>query len=234
MARVLIVDDDEKLTSLLAEYLKGEGYSVHAEADGERAVTEALKNCYDIMVLDVMMPGLSGLEVLRQVRTQSTLPIIMLTARGDDVDRIMGLELGADDYVPKPCTPRELAARIRAITRRSGATSQPPDAEKALRAAGLALWPTERRAEWLGKPLRLTSTEFTLLEVLARNAGRPVNKGQLSELVLGRPAERYDRTIDVHISGIRKKLGALPDGRSPIVAVFRQGYQLLKVNSPES
>ena len=228
MVRVLIVDDDETLTSLLAEYLRTEGYLVHTEADPARAVGEALSDAYDIVVLDVMMPGVSGLDILRQLRAQSTLPILMLTARGDDVDRIVGLELGADDYVAKPCTPRELAARIRTITRRTGATLQPSGAGSVLRCADLTLWPAERRAEWMGKPLRLTGTEFTLLEVLVRNAGRPVKKEHLSEMALGRLPERYDRTIDAHISSLRRKIGPLPGGRSPIVAVFRQGYQLLK------
>jgi DNA-binding response OmpR family regulator len=179
-------------------------------------------------VLDVMMPRLNGLDVLRRIRALSTLPVLMLTARGDDVDRITGLELGADDYVAKPCTPRELVARIRAILRRMQTGTESGGGDAALAASGLTLWPHQRRAEWLGESLALTSTEFSLLEVLLRHAGRPVSKQDLSARALGRPYTRHDRSIDVHLSSIRRKLGLLADGRSIIQAVHRQGYQLLK------
>jgi len=152
--------------------------------------------------------------------------VLMLTARGDDIDRIVGLEQGADDYVPKPCTAREISARIRAILRRSGgqeeATNQP------VNAGALFMWPELRRAEWQGAPLELTSTEFNLLEVLARNAGRTVSKEELSEQGLGRPLQKFDRSIEVHLSKIREKLGLLDDGRSCIQTIFRQGYQFIK------
>ena len=201
---------------------------VRVAADGASGVVEALSGDYAIVVLDVMMPRLNGLEVLRRIRLQSTLPILMLTARGDDVDRITGLELGADDYVAKPCTPRELVARIRAILRRTQTAAGPDPAAAMLLSGGLTMWPEQRRAEWAGEPLQLTSTEFSLLEVLLRHVGYPVSKNDLSQRALGRPHARHDRSIDVHVSSIRRKLGLLPDGRSLIQAVHRQGYQLLK------
>jgi two-component system, OmpR family, response regulator len=228
MTRVLLIDDDEKLLSLLNDYLVEEGFSVRVENDASRGVVEALSGDYAIVVLDVMMPRLNGLDALRRIRQHSTLPILMLTARGDDVDRITGLELGADDYVAKPCTPRELVARIRAILRRTQTTAGVDPAAGLLVSGSLTLWPEQRRAEWAGEPLQLTSTEFSLLEVLLRHVGYPVSKNDLSEGALGRPHTRHDRSIDVHLSSIRRKLGALPDGRSLIQAVHRRGYQFLK------
>lgn len=227
MIRVLLIDDDEKLLALLGDYLAAEGYAVRVENDAARGVMQALSGDHAIVVLDVMMPRLNGLDALRRIRLESTVPILMLTARGDDVDRITGLELGADDYVAKPCTPRELVARLRAILRRTQATPGMDPAAGMLVSGGLILWPAQRRAEWAGAPLRLTSTEFSLLEVLLRHVGTPVSKNDLSERALGRPHARQDRSIDVHLSSVRRKLGALPDGRSLIQAVHRQGYQLL-------
>lgn len=227
MTKVLLVDDDVELVEMLKEYLEQEGFDVMAVHDGEAGVSEALSGKYTIAVLDVMMPRLNGVEALRRIRTKSGMPVIMLTARGDDTDRVVGLELGADDYVPKPCTPRELTARIRAILRRTQGAQT--DNEPAMRVVGaLVMWPGQRRAEWAGKPLDLTSTEFNLLEVLAREAGRPVSKSVLSEQGLGRPLARFDRSIDVHLSSIRHKLGTLADGRSCIQTVYRLGYQLIK------
>jgi two-component system, OmpR family, response regulator len=227
MIRVLLIDDDERLLALLHDYLVAEGFAVRTESDPTRGVGAALSGEFDIVVLDVMMPRLNGLDVLRRIREQSTLPILMLTARGDDVDRITGLELGADDYVAKPCTPRELVARLRAILRRTRVAADPESASL-LASGSLAMWPEQRRAEWAGQPLRLTSTEYSLLEVLLRHVGSPVSKRDLSEQALGRAHTRYDRSIDVHLSSIRRKLGLLPDGRSLIQAIHRQGYQLLK------
>jgi two-component system OmpR family response regulator/two-component system response regulator CpxR len=155
------------------------------------------------------------------------MPVLMLTAKGDDADRIVGLELGADDYVPKPCTPRELTARIRAILRRSAAVESSSSSSPIIIDA-LSIWSEQRRAEWAGKQLELTSTEFNLLEVLTRNAGRVVSKAELSEQALGRPLARFDRSIDVHISSIRRKLVPLPDGRTRILAVINKGYQFIR------
>jgi len=207
---------------MLAEYLEREGFSVTAVHDGESAARLAAGGAYQIVVLDVMMPRIDGVEALRRIRQGSRVPVIMLTARGDDVDRIIGLELGADDYVAKPCTPRELAARLRAILRR-----MQPQAEGAgpLTVSGLALWPEKRRVEWQGHPIELTSMEFNLLEVLMRNAGRVVSKKDLSEQALGRPLARFERSVDVHLSSIRQKLG---DAAALIRTVRGQGYHLAR------
>jgi two-component system, OmpR family, response regulator len=228
MIKILLIDDDEKLTSLLRDYMQTDGFSVRVESDGVGGIEAALSGEYALAVLDVMMPRLNGLDVLRRIRQHSTLPVLMLTARGDEVDRITGLELGADDYVPKPSTPRELIARIRAILRRTQPAATGEPVQGPITSGSLCMWPQQRRAEWLGQPVKLTSTEYSLLEVLLRNSGRPVSKNELSERALGRPLARHDRNIDVHVSSIRKKLGTLSDGRPLIQSVHRLGYQLLK------
>lgn len=225
MAQILLVDDDVELSGMLRDYLNADGFAAAAVHDGEAGVAEALSGRYAIVVLDVMMPKLSGVEVLRRIRAVSQVPVLMLTAKGDDMDRIVGLELGADDYVPKPCLPRELAARLRAILRRTQAVES---VSAPLCVGQLVVYPEQRRVEWQGDSVDLTSTEFNLLEVLARNAGRPVSKVVLCEQALGRPLARFDRSIDVHLSSIRHKLGLLADGRSCIQTVFRQGYQLIR------
>ncbi|MEI6415034.1 MAG: response regulator transcription factor [Pseudomonadota bacterium] len=223
-AKVLLVDDDVEFVELLRDYLAREGFEVTAAHDGEAGLAEALTGRHAIVVLDIMMPGRNGIEVLGLIRAAGLLPVLMLTARGDDIDRIMGLELGADDYVPKPCSPRELTARIRVILKRVDrqATSTQP-----LIAGALTLWPEQLRAEWGGRLVSLTGTEFSLLEVLVRHAGRIVDKSELSRQALGRPLARFDRGIDVHVSSLRQKLGVLPDGRSCIQTVVRKGYQLI-------
>ncbi|GAB2892456.1 response regulator [Uliginosibacterium flavum] len=227
MVKVLLVDDDTELCALQAEYLRVEGFEVSLAHDGESGAAAALSGEHAIVVLDVMMPRLNGIEALRRIRQTSRVPVIMLTARGDDIDRVLGLELGADDYVPKPCTPRELVARIRAILRRVDSGTAPREAHASLSIGALSLRPEQRRAEWAGEILDLTSTEFNLLEVLARQAGTPVSKQDLSEQGLGRPLARYDRSIDVHVSNLRGKLGLLADGRSPIQTVRGVGYQYI-------
>ena len=227
MNHVLLIDDDVELVGMFAEYLGQEGFQASCVHNGEDGVRAALAGQHAIVILDVMMPGMSGIEALRQIRADSRIPVLMLTARGDDADRILGLELGADDYVAKPCTPRELTARVRAILRRTH--PQPDTAPGAVLGVGkLTMFPEQRRATWDGAPLDLTSTEFNLLEVLARNAGRPVSKNELSELGLGRPLARFDRNIDVHLSSLRHKLGPLSDGRSCLQTIYRQGYQLIR------
>ena len=219
--QVLLADDDVELAGMLREYLEREGFAVTAVHDGEAAARLALSGAYQIVVLDVMMPKVDGIEALRQIRQTSRLPVVMLTARGDDVDRIVGLELGADDYVPKPCTPRELVARLRAILRRAqpGANGGP------LEIGALKLWPEKRAVQWRGRELALTSIEFNVLEVLMRNAGRVVSKHEISEQALGRPLARFDRSIDVHLSAIRQKLG---EGARLIRTVRGLGYHLVK------
>lgn len=225
MSKLLLVDDDLELNKLLSTYLTQEGFEVTAVMDGASAVKEASLHEYALIVLDVMMPGMNGIEALSRIRMNSSVPVLMLTARGDDIDRIMGLEMGADDYVPKPCLPRELVARIRAILRRTlpagHAASQEP-----LHVGALSLWPEKRLATWQKQALELTSTEFSLLLVLAQQVGKVVSKNDLSEIGMGRPLTRYDRSIDVHLSSIRHKLGNLPDGRSCIQTVRGVGYQL--------
>jgi DNA-binding response OmpR family regulator len=227
MAKVLLIDDDLELTAMLSEFLAREGFGVETAQDGDRGEAAALSGVHDLVVLDVMMPRLSGIEVLRRIRRASKVPVLLLTARGDEVDRIAGLDLGADDYVPKPCSPGELVARIRAILRR--VSTQPAPESSAIVVSGpLKLWPASRRAEWAGRGLDLTGTEFSLLEVLARSAGQLVSKEQLSINALGRPLTAYDRRIDVHISAIRQKLGLRDDGSSWILSVRGQGYQLVQ------
>lgn len=223
---ILLVDDDVELAALLADYLGQEGFDACVVHDGESGVAEALSGRYAAVVLDVMMPCLGGIEALRRIRAASRVPVLMLTAKGDDMDRIIGLELGADDYVPKPCLPRELVARLRAVLRRTRPAEE-VQAGQVLRVGRLAVFPAQRRVSWAEAGVELTSTEFNLLEILARNAGRPVSKAELSEKALGRQLSRFDRSIDVHLSSIRHKLGVLADGRSCIQTVYRLGYQLI-------
>ncbi len=228
MSKVLLIDDDVELVDMLKEYLEQEKFEVNVAYDGEAGATEALTGQYAIAVLDVMMPRLNGVDTLRRIRAKSSMPVVMLTAKGDDTDRIIGLELGADDYVPKPCTPREIAARIRAILRRASAENNEQSPYSPLAVGALSMWPEQRRATWNNKPLELTSSEFNLLEVLARNAGKPVSKQHLSEQGLGRPLARFDRNIDVHLSSIRQKIAALGSDKSCIQTVYRLGYQFIK------
>jgi two-component system, OmpR family, response regulator len=228
MVKVLLVDDDVELVELLKDYLEQDGFEIAAAHNGADGLALALSGEYAIAVLDVMMPRMQGMDTLRQLRARSQMPVLMLTAKGDDADRILGLELGADDYVSKPCTPRELSARIRAILRRTGQPQNSADGGTRIIAGRLSMWPEQRRLEWDGESVALTSTEFNLLEVLARHAGHTVSKQDLSEKGLSRPLARFDRNVDVHMSSLRHKLGVLPDGRSCIQTVHRQGYVLVK------
>ena len=227
MQTVLLIDDDIELVEMLKEYIEQENFNVQVAHDGMAGAQMLLEQSFDIVVLDVMMPRLNGIETLKAIRQHSNVPVIMLTAKGDNTDRIVGLELGADDYVPKPSSPRELVARIRAILRRV----QPLEtinASTQITVGALCIWPAQRLVEWDSQPVILTSTEYSLLEILAKNAGQIVSKQDLSQQALGRPLARFDRSIDVHLSSIRHKLGLLPDGRHCIQTVFRSGYQLLK------
>lgn len=224
MSRVLLVDDDSDLTELLTEYLSAEGLEVNRMPDGESGVQEILSNQYDVVVLDSMMPKMNGLDVLKTVRAQSSVPIIMLTAKGDDIDRIIGLEMGADDYVPKPCTPRELLARINAILRRAHSQADQSNTPNSISVSNITLYPAKRQASIGDAPLELTSTEFNLLEVLMRHAGQVVSKETLSIEALDRKLAKFDRSIDVHISSIRHKLG----DASLIQTVRGLGYLFVK------
>ncbi|MDD2115886.1 MULTISPECIES: response regulator transcription factor [Pseudomonas] len=228
MIPVLLVDDDRELTEMLSLYLAREGFQATSVGTGEEGEAQALTGNYQVVVLDVMLPGISGIEVLRRVRARSQVPVLLLTARGDNIDRIAGLELGADDYVPKPSSPGELVARLRAILRRvqpqlMGEGMVPEQ----VRSGALKMWPGRREAHWGAAILELTGSEFSLLEALARQAGQLVSKQDLSLNALGRPLTRYDRRIDVHISSIRQKLGPRADGSSWIQSVRGMGYMLI-------
>ena len=222
--KILLADDDEELCQLLRDFLEREGFAVDVAHDGETALQRAAAGGYDAMILDVMLPQRSGLELLRELRRSSQLPVLMLTALGEDIDRILGLELGADDYVPKPCNPREIAARLRAILRRvhgdAGNNSQLTDVS----VGPVSLRAASRSVTLRGEPVTLTGTEFNILAILLREAGRVVSKETLSQDVLGRPLGPFDRSIDVHISKLRRKLGPAADGESLITTIHRGGY----------
>ncbi|MBX4898726.1 response regulator transcription factor [Rhizobium bangladeshense] len=227
MDRVLLIDDDIELTNLQSEYLTEDGFEVFASVDGREAVVRAANQTVDIIVLDIMMPLLNGIDVLQRIRRVSEVPVLMLTAKGDDIDRISGLNLGADDYVAKPCSLGELSARLKAILRRAHAMKTNQSRE-ALTVGHLVIHASNRSALWRGNMLDLTGTEFTLLEVLARHGGQLVSKHDISKQAFGTPLTPFDRRIDVHISSIRQKLGARDDGHSWIRSVRGQGYQLLQ------
>ncbi len=224
---VLLIDDDEELVDLLKNYLEREGFFVGGAEDGESGVHEARSGRYAIAVVDMMMPRKNGIETLMAIRAHGNMPVIMLTAKGDDTDRIVGLEIGADDYIPKPCTPRELTARIRAVLRRTLPSENTADSAGVINSGALMLDPQRRVIHWNGMPIDFTSTEFNLLELLARSMGTPVSKNILSEQGLGRKLAAFDRSVDVHMSSIRQKIGRVTDGRSCILTVYRLGYQLI-------
>lgn len=224
--KILLVDDDLELGTMLSEYLTAEGFNASLVLTGKAGVNGALSGDYIAMILDIMLPDMSGIDVLREVRKKSRLPIIMLTAKGDNIDRVIGLEMGADDYVPKPCYPRELVARLRAVLRRFEEQPEAVDKVSALSFNELTLNPSTRSSAWQGKAFDLTASEFNLLELLLRSPERVVSKDELSEKGLGRPREAYDRSVDVHISNIRQKLGALTDNRLSIETVRSIGYRI--------
>jgi two-component system, OmpR family, response regulator CpxR len=216
--RILLVDDDKELTSLMEEFLDGHGFTVAAAHNGAAGLREALAGLYDLVVLDVMMPGLDGFEVLRKLRMESQVPVLMLTARTEASSRIKGLEGGADDYLPKPFEPLELVARIRAILRRTRtATAAGP-----LEVSGVRLDPSSRRVQIGGKPVDITTIEYDILEVLMRAAGRVVSRDELMQRLYQRPSTPFDRSIDVHISHLRRKL----EGPQELIRTVRGiGYQ---------
>lgn len=222
LPRLLLIDDDRELCDLLRAFLATEQFAVDAVHDGEEGLAAATRGDYDLVVLDVMLPKLNGMDVLRRLRELSGVPVLMLTARGDDVDRILGLEIGADDYLPKPFNTRELAARIRAILRRPRSSDGSPG--KVLRVADVELHPDTRRVRRSGAVLDLTSVEFDVLAVLLRKAGQVVERTLLFETVLERPFSPFDRSIDVHVSRLRKKLGPGPDGGERITTIRGVGY----------
>lgn len=226
--RILVVDDDAELGDLLRTYLIREGFSCLHVADGEAGLEEALSGRHDLAVLDVMLPQRGGFDVLREIRGQSDLPVVMLTARGDPVDRVVGLELGADDYIPKPFLPRELVARVRAVLRRSERREGDPETGgERLRVGDLELFPRSRTVRVGGEALPLTGTEFRLLATLMGSAGHLVPLETLSPEVLGRPHSPFDRSLGVHLSNLRRKLGPYPEGTERIRTVRGEGYVLV-------
>lgn len=221
--RVLLVDDDVELSVLLSEYLDPEGFAVSVASNGRDGLSLALSGQYDAVILDIMLPQLSGIEVLRRLRRESQIPVIMLTAKGDNVDRVVGLELGADDYVPKPYYPRELVARLRAVLRRQPASAEP--APGVLSFGSLEAETGSRRVQVDGRPMQVTASEFNMLVTLLRSGDRVSTKDELSLKVLGRVRQPYDRSIDVHISNLRQKLQAL-GSQAEIETVRGFGYRL--------
>jgi len=220
---ILLVDDDAELGSLMTEFLKREGFTVECELEGQKGLERAASGAVDLVVLDVMLPGMDGFEILRRLRQRSKVPVIMLTARGEDVDRIIGLELGADDYLPKPFNPRELAARIRAILRRY--EPRPAVSGGRLEVNGVTLDTGTREVAAHGKAVELTTFEFDILEMLMRSAGRVLSRDALMENFYSRKATPFDRSIDMHISHLRKKL---EHGDALIKTIRGVGYQFTR------
>ncbi len=222
--RLLLADDDEVLSAMLRSYLDREGFEATVANNGDSALSRMAAEDFDLLVLDLMMPGKDGFAVLRELRRQHATPVLMLTARDEDFDGIVCLELGADDYLAKPCNLKVLSTRIRALLRRAnhyGATN----AMQTVMEGDVILYSGSRHATCCGADIPLTSKEFSLLEVLLRNAGRVVPRWELSQKALGRPLGPYDRSLDMHLSHLRKKLGPLADSSERIVTVRGTGYQ---------
>jgi two-component system, OmpR family, response regulator len=224
MTSVLLIDDDTELSKLLEEYLQSEQLTLDSAHDGPSGLEKALSSRHAVVVLDVMLPGMSGLDVLKQLRQKSSVPVLMLTARGSELDRILGLELGADDYLPKPFNPRELVARLRAILRRtSGANA----AAHPVHLADVELHPESRSVNCSGKPITLTGAEFDLLYAFLRSPGKIISREDLTQAALGRPMSPMDRSIDVHVSNLRRKLGPYESEQERIKAIRGSGYVYL-------
>ncbi len=233
MNRILIIDDDIELCELLTDYLEPEGFEVETVNDSQQGIDRTLSGEYSLVILDVMLPKLNGFEVLSHIRAVSKIPIIMLTARGEEVDRIVGLEMGADDYLPKPFNPRELVARLRAINRRTNGNEKAlmkKSDDEVLAVGDLVLETRTRVIRKQGKEIAVTAVEFSLLRELLLMAGRVVGREVLAEKVLGRKLSMFDRSIDVHVSSLRKKLGHKIDGLDRIKTIRSVGYMYAKIN----
>jgi len=230
---VLLVDDDRELCRMLVEYLGPEGFKLTPVHDGDEALYLLGRHHFDLIVLDVMLPRIGGLDVLRSLRQKLTTPVLMLTARGEEVDRVVGLELGADDYLPKPFNPRELVARMRAILRRSLLLEPQSGRRDRIDAGPVSLHFASRTASARGQTVALTGVEFRVLEVLMHQVGVVVSREQLTRQVLGRRLTPYDRSIDTHISNIRRKL-AMVAGEVSIVNVRRSGYVFTVADQPSA
>jgi|SRR5690606_5632036 DNA-binding response OmpR family regulator len=224
MSKILLIDDDRELTQLIKEYLTTEGFEVDMVHDGQQALELGSYDQYAAIVLDVMLPVRSGFEVLKLLRQKTQTPVLMLTAKGDTIDRVIGLEIGADDYLPKPCDPRELVARIRAVLRRAAPSTQ--HAVERLTAEKLILHLGSRSVTWDNIDVPLTGTEFSVLELLVRSAGQVISKDDMTEQALNRKLTPYDRSIDVHVSNIRKKLTQAGASKELIINVRGAGYML--------
>lgn len=225
MSKLLLIDDDVELAAMLKEFLNAEGFSVTTAPDGVTGEQYVLAGKFDLVVLDVMMPGQDGAQTLKNIRQHSDVPVLMLTAKDDNQGRIECLEVGADDYVQKPCMPRELVARVRAILRRQ---RQEFINSSDVVVGHLVMSSERRKVFWDDKPVPLTSTEFNLVELLARHAGSIVSKEDLSMQALGRPLVKFDRSIDVHLSSIRQKIAEVSGGVNVIQTIYRVGYQLIR------
>ena len=223
MTQLLLVDDDLELCELLRDYLSAEGYQVSVRHNGREAADYLQQHTPDLIVLDVMMPEMDGMSLLKALRKNLQTPVLMLTAKGDPVDRILGLELGADDYLGKPCHPRELLARIKAILRR---TQQAPVSTGKLSVGELQLNKGSRTALWGEDTIELTGAEFTVLDLLMQKAGEVISKDELTEQALGRKLTAYDRSIDVHVSNVRKKIAAAGGDKELIINIRGAGYML--------
>ena len=224
MSRILLIDDDLGLSELLGQLLELEGFTLTLAYDGKQGLDLALTTDFDLILLDVMLPKLNGFEVLRALRQHKQTPVLMLTARGDEIDRVVGLEIGADDYLPKPFNDRELIARIRAIIRRAHLTAQEIHAAPAQEFGDLRLDPSRQEAYCNEQLIILTGTEFTLLHTLALRAGELMNKEELNEIVLGKKLMPFDRSLDMHLSNLRKKLPERSDGRPRVKTIRGKGY----------
>lgn len=224
MKRILIIDDDTGLCELLGDYLASEGFAVDFVHDGDEGALRGTEPVYDFVILDVMLPGLNGFEVLSRIRRSCNVPVLMLTARGEDIDRIVGLEMGADDYLPKPFNPRELVARMRAVQRRMQQSAPAELPAERIAAGDVELELGTRNVFIAGRGAEVTSLEFSVLEVLVRSAGKVVSRDDLTKQALGREFNPLDRSIDVHVSSLRKKLGPLTDGGERIKSVRGVGY----------
>ena len=225
MDEILLIDDDVELCSMLTEYLGKNGFRVKVAHRGDAGLKTALQKPWALVLLDVMLPGMDGFEVLKRIRAESSVSVLLLTARGEDVDRIVGLEIGADDYLPKPFNPRELLARMRAVLRRN--VLSPSIQSAVLRIRDLELDPPARKASKAGKKLDLTDVEFGLLETLMRSPGKVVNREELSKLVLGRRFDPFDRSLDMHVSRLRRKLNLSGADDDEVKTIRGVGYQLV-------
>ncbi|MFO6424939.1 response regulator [Motilimonas sp. KMU-193] len=235
MYQLLLIDDDRELAALLKEFLSLEGFNTELAHDGEAGLAKAQQGQYDLILLDVMMPKLNGFDTLKQLRQTSQQPVLMLTAKGDEIDRVLGLEMGADDYLAKPFSDRELVARIKAILRRTAANNQPANhlangASNVLRHLDIELNPGKQTVQCQGQQIELTGTEFLLLQEFIEHPGQVLSKSELSERVLGKKLMPFDRSIDMHLSNLRRKLPEREDSQDRVKTLRGRGYIWLEGN----